>query len=111
MQAQMRSSITSRENFYVSPSDPASELVAGERLVGRFLGGEADGQVLRRLRLGGQIFQLVGAKEPLEHAVTLVRVHSRDPFDVDRVDTESNDHSRDAESSTASRASQARSAA
>src|SRR4029078_7186840 len=111
VQPQLRRAVAARQHLDVPPSDAARELVAGKRLIGRLFGGQSDREVLRRLQLGRQILQLVRTKEPLQHPVALVGVHASDAVYVDGVDAKPDDHDRVAESSAASSASHARSAA
>src|SRR4029079_15675376 len=110
VEPQFRRSVAARQHLDVPPSDTAGQLVAGKRLIGRLLGGQSDREVLCRLQLGRQVFQLLRAKEPLQHAVAFVSVHASDAVDVYRVAAQPDDHDRVAESSAASSASHARSA-
>src|SRR5690349_6358630 len=103
-----RDSVAVADDLHVSPGDPASELVAGERLERRFLGGEPDRRVLRGQGLIPYVASLGLREQPSIHAVAERLDHVLDAIDLDEVESQPDDHSR---SMVGSMATHARSAA
>src|SRR6185503_3154283 len=92
VKAKHRRAILARYDLHVSPTDPARQLVAGERLVGRLLRGQANGEMLRGRDLVGDVRELVAGEQPIQHALPKLRVHAFDPVDLHGVDADAGDH-------------------
>jgi len=89
---EQRGAASSGDDLQLTPADGARELVAGQRLVGRFLGGGACREMARRLPVCAGVGLLASGEKARQRPLSLSREEASHSLHLHQVQADAEDH-------------------